>query len=78
MMAGGRDDSKSWISVCHETLYQRQLSSLRPHTLSVRWFPLVEARLDVSCELEEGRCSRMSGYEAVLIFSWCGKFVDRG
>ena len=24
---------QSWISVCHETLYQRQLSSLSPHTL---------------------------------------------
>ena len=37
---------------------------------TVRWFPLVEACLDVRCELEEGRCSRVSGSEAVLIFSW--------
>ena len=27
---------------------------------TVRWFPLVEACLDVCCELEEGRCSRVS------------------
>ena len=27
-MAGGRDDPAILISVCHETLYQRQLSSL--------------------------------------------------
>ena len=47
----------------HETLYQRQPSG------TVRWFPLVEACLDVRCELEEGRCSRVSGSEAVLIFS---------
>ena len=40
------------------------------HTHYVRWFPLVEAGLDVRCELEEGRCSRVSGSEAVLIFSW--------
>ena len=37
---------------------------------TVRWFPLVEACIDVRCELEEGRCSRVSGSEAVLIFSW--------
>ena len=37
---------------------------------TVRWFPLVEACLDVCCELEEGRCSRVSGSEAVLIFRW--------
>ena len=36
----------------------------------VRWFPLVEACLDVRCELEEGRCSRVSGSAPVLIFSW--------
>ena len=28
---------------------------------TVRWFPLVKACLDVCCELEEGRCSRVSG-----------------
>ena len=33
---------------------------------TVTWFPLVEARLDVCCELEESRCSRVSGSEAVL------------
>ena len=44
----------------------------------VRWFPLVEACLDVRCELEEGRCSQVSGSEAVLIFSWREKIVDRG
>ena len=31
---------------------------------TVRWFPLVEACLDVCCELEEDRCSRVSGSEA--------------
>ena len=36
----------------------------------VRWFLLVEACLNVFCELEEGRCSQVSGSEAVLIFSW--------
>ena len=36
---------------------------------TVRWFPLVEACLDVRYELEEGRCSRVSGSEPVLIFS---------
>ena len=45
---------------------------------TVRWFPLVEACLDVCCELEEGRCSRVSGSEAVLIFSWWEKLVDIG
>ena len=45
---------------------------------TVRWFPLVEAFLDVCCELEEGRCSRVSGSEALLIFSLWEKFVDRG
>ena len=35
----------------------------------VKWFPLVEACLDARCKLEEGRCSRVSGSEAV-IFSW--------
>ena len=40
------------------------------HTHStVRWFPLVEACLDVRCELEEGICSRVSGSKAALIFS---------
>ena len=38
-----------------------------PHTL---YGELVEACLDVCCELEEGRCIRVSGSEAVLIFSW--------
>ena len=33
---------------------------------TVRWFPLVEACLDVRCKLEEGRCSRVSGSEAVF------------
>ena len=37
---------------------------------TVWWFPLVEACLDVCCELEEGRCNRVSGSEAVLIFCW--------
>ena len=37
---------------------------------TVIWCPLVEACLDVCCELEEGRCCRVSGSEAVLIFSW--------
>ena len=37
---------------------------------TVRWFPLVETYLDICCELEEGRCSRVSGSEAVLILSW--------
>ena len=45
---------------------------------TVRWFPLVEACLDVRCELGEARCSRVSGSEAVLIFSWGENFVDRG
>ena len=58
---------QSWISVCHETPYQRQLSSLWSHTL---YSDVVEGCLDVCCELEEGRCSRVSGSEAVLIFSW--------
>ena len=40
------------------------------HThFTVRWFPLVEACLDVGCELDEGRCSRVSGSEAVFIFN---------
>ena len=59
--------------MCHEILYQRQSSSLWPHTL---YGEVVEACLDVCCELEEGRCSRVSGSEAVLIFSWWDKFVD--
>ena len=33
---------------------------------AVSWFPLVEACLDVCCELEEGRCNRVSGCEAVF------------
>ena len=37
---------------------------------TVRWFPLAEAFLGVCCELEESRYSRVSGSEAVLIFSW--------
>ena len=37
---------------------------------TVRWFSLVKACLDVCCELEVGRCSRVCGSEAVLIFSW--------
>ena len=44
-----------------------RLSSLWPHTL---YDEVVEACLDVCCELEEGICSRVSGSEAVLIFSW--------
>ena len=34
---GGRQGTirQSWISVCHKTLYQSQLSSLWPHTLYV-------------------------------------------
>ena len=36
---------------------------------TVRWFPLIEACLDVRCELEEGRCSRVSGSEVVLILA---------
>ena len=37
---------------------------------TVRWFPLVEACLNVRCKLEEGRCSLVFGSDAVLIFSW--------
>ena len=37
---------------------------------TVRWFSLVEACFDVRCKLEEDRCSRVSGSEAVLIFRW--------
>ena len=49
------------------------------HThVAMRWFPLFEACLDVPGELEEGRCSRVSGSEAVLILSWREKFVNRG
>ena len=33
---------------------------------TVRWFPLVETCLDVCCELESGRSSRVFGSEAVL------------
>ena len=38
---------------------------------TVWWFPLVEACLNVCCKLEEGRCSRVSGSEAVLITCNC-------
>ena len=54
----------------HETLYQRQPLGQWPHTLYGEVVPLVEACLNVRCKLEEGRCSRVSGSEAVLIFSW--------
>ena len=50
--------------MCHETLYQMQSSSLWPH---IQYSEVVEACLDVCCELEEGRCSRVSRSEAVLI-----------
>ena len=33
MLAGAGTIRQSWISVYHETLYQKQLSSLWPHTL---------------------------------------------
>ena len=35
---------------------------------TVRWFPHVEVCLDVCCELDEGKCSRVSAPEAVVIF----------
>ena len=36
------------------------------HTHStMSWFPLVEAFLDVCCELEKGKCSRVSGSKAI-------------
>ena len=45
---------------------------------TVRWFGWLKPVLMSVCELEEGRCSRVSGFEAMLIFSWPGTFVGRG
>ena len=39
---------------------------------------MVDACLDVCCELEEGICSRVSGSEAVLIFSWWRNLLIEG
>ena len=52
---------------CQETLSRAAVRYMATRT--VRWVPLVEACLDACCELVEGRCNRVSGSEAVLIFS---------
>ena len=70
MMAGGLD-VPAILDISMRHCIKDKLSKVYGHThCTVRWFPLVEACLDVCCELEESRCSRVSGSEAVLIFSW--------
>ena len=57
------------ISVSLDTVSKAAVKSMATHTM-MRWFTLVEACLDVCCELGEGISSRVSGSEAVLIISW--------
>ena len=69
-MAGSRDDPAILdISMSRDTVSKAAVKSMATHC-TVRWFLLFEACLDVCCKLEQGRCSRVSGSEAVLIFSW--------
>ena len=79
MMARGRDDPAILdISVSWDTVSEAPVKSKGTTHRAVRWFPLVEACLDVCCEMEEGRYSRVLGFETMLILSWRQKFVDRG
>ena len=55
--------------MCHEALSESQLHSRWPHKLCGEVL-LVEACLGVRCELEDARCSRVSGSEAMSILSW--------
>ena len=71
VMAGGKGRSGHLGYQCVMRHCIKGSCQVYCHThCTVRWFPLVEACLDVCFELEEGRCSRVSGSEAVLIFSW--------
>ena len=65
----GRSDNLGYQYVMRH--YIKVSCEVYGHThCAVRWFPLVEACLDVCCELEEGRCSPVYGSEDVLIFNW--------
>ena len=57
---GSDDPAILDISVSRDTVSKAAIKSGHTHC-TVRWFLLVEDCLDVCCELEEGRCSRVSG-----------------